>query len=134
VYFRYNDWASHKAPPKQKEKMKTRNLLITIGAAALTAITFNAYSADALLSPRAAGNQIKHVSGTSNGATAVAATSLLSPRAAGNQLKTVPGTTSNVNPAIACAANMNGTPKAVAECSSHTTMPGCKPMAVATAK
>jgi hypothetical protein len=121
--------------PKQKEKMKTRNLLITIGAAALTAITFNAYSADALLSPRAAGNQIKHVSGTGNDVNTVAAnTSTLTPRAAGNQLKTVPGTASNVNPAIACAANMNGTPKAVAECSSHTTMPGCKPMAVATAK
>ena len=46
--------------------MKTRNLLLTIGAVALTAITINATASDALLSPRAAGNQIKHVSGTNN--------------------------------------------------------------------
>jgi hypothetical protein len=39
-----------------------------------------------------------------------------------------------VNPAVACARNMNGTPKAVAECTSHTTMPACKTVTVASAK
>ena len=37
-------------------------------------------------------------------------------------------------PRFACAKNMNGSPRAVAECTSHTTMPACKPIAVASAK
>ena len=64
--------------------------------------------------------------------TASAAT--ISPRAAGNQIATVAGTPGDVNPAAACAKNMNGTPKAVAECTSHTTMPSCKPVTLASAK
>ena len=94
------------AQTQSKIKMKTRNLLLTLGAAAFAAITINATASDTLLSPRAAGNQIVTVAGQSN----------------------------EVNPAVACAKNMNGTPKAVAECTSHTTMPACKPMAVASAK
>jgi hypothetical protein len=113
--------------------MKTRNLLITLGAAAFAAITINATASDALLSPRAAGSQIQHVSGTANAVTP-AATATISPRAAGNQIVTVAGQSNDVNPAIACAKNMNGSPRAVAECVSHTTMPGCNPMAVAAAK
>ena len=115
--------------------MKTRSLIFTIGAVALTAITINATASDALLSPRAAGNQIKHVSGTANDVNTVAAnTATISPRAAGNQIKTVAGTNNDVNPALACAKNMNGTPKTVAECASHTTMPGCNPVTVAALK
>ena len=115
--------------------MKTRNLLITLGAAVFAAITINATASDTLLSPRAAGSQIKQVSGTANDVNTVAVNSTyLSPRAAGNQFKTVPGVANDVNPAIACAKNMNGSPKAVAECVSHTTMPACKPMAVVSAK
>jgi hypothetical protein len=45
--------------------MKIRNLLL-LGAAAFAAITINASASDAYLSPRAAGNQIQHVSGTAN--------------------------------------------------------------------
>ncbi|MBU6411287.1 MAG: hypothetical protein KGR98_12955, partial [Verrucomicrobia bacterium] len=97
--------------------MKTRNLLITIGAAALAAITINATAADALLSPRAAGNQIKHVSGFSNDPNLVAANrnvsstgALLSPRAASVQIKTVPGVANDVNPALMCIRNMVGSP------------------------
>lgn len=112
-----------------------KNLLLTIGAVALTAMTINATAADTLLSPRAAGNQIKHVSGTANDANIVAANmATVSPRAAGNQLTTVAGTNNDVNQAIACAKNMTGTPRAVAECTSHTTMPACNPMTVAAAK
>ena len=115
--------------------MKTRNLLITLGAAAFAAITINATASDANLSPRAAGNQIQHVSGTANDANlATASTATISPRTAGNQIVTVAGQSNEVNPAVACGKNMNGSPKAVAECTSHTTMPACNPVAVASAK
>jgi len=115
--------------------MKTRNLLITLGAAAFAAITINATASDALLSPRAAGNQVTHVSGTANDVNLVNTTgTTVSPRAAGSQIATVAGQSNEVNPAVACAKNMNGSPKAVAECTSHTTMPACKTAAVASAK
>jgi hypothetical protein len=115
--------------------MKTRNLLITLGAAAFAAITINATASDTLLSPRATGSQIQHVSGTANDVNLVNTTgTTVSPRAAGNQIVTVAGQSNEVNPAVACAKNMNGTPKAVAECTSHTTMPACKTVAVASAK
>ena len=115
--------------------MKTRNLLITLGAAAFAAITINASASDASLSPRAAGNQTQQASGTANEVKLVNPTgTAVSPRAAGNQIVTVAGQSNEVNPAIACAKNMSGTPKAVAECVSHTTMPACNPMAVASAK
>lgn len=104
--------------------MKTRNLLVTLGAAAFAAITISAAANDALLSPRAAGNQIKSAADTTTVAAPVA-TATISPRAAGNQIATVAGTSTDVNPAIACARTMNGTPKAMAECTSHTTMPAC---------
>ena len=116
--------------------MKTRNLLITLGAAAFAAITINATASDTLLSPRASGNQITRASGTANDVNLVNTTGiiLVSPRAAGNQIVTVAGQSNEVNPAVACAKNMNGTPKAVAECTSHTTMPACRTVAVASAK
>ena len=61
--------------------------------------------------------------------TSFAAEPLLSPRAQDNQIKTVKGANNDVNPALVCQKNMTGSPKAVAECSSHTTMPGCMKMA-----
>jgi hypothetical protein len=128
---------SNEAPPKLKEKikMKTRNLLITLGAAAFAAITINATASNALLSPRAAGSQIQQISGTTGTANLVSAsTATISPRAAGNQIVTVAGTLDEANSAVACAKTMNGTPKAVAQCTSHTTMPNCKPVTVADAK
>lgn len=115
--------------------MKTRNLLITLGAAAFAAITINATASDAYLSPRATGNQIQHVSGTANNVNLANTTgTTVSPRAAGNQIKTVAGQSNEVNPAIACAANMNGTPRAIQTCVEHTTMPGCNTMTVAPLK
>jgi hypothetical protein len=114
--------------------MKTRNLLITFGAAALTAITINATASDALLTPRAAGTQIKYASGTANDVSPAATRCLVSPRAAGNQIKKIAGTNNDANAATACAKSMAGTPKQVAECTSHTTMPACKTVTVADAK
>jgi hypothetical protein len=115
--------------------MKTRNLLITLGAAAFAAITINATASDALLSPRAAGNQIQHVSGTANDMNLVNTTGItVSPRVTGNQIATVAGQSSEVNPAIACAKTMNGSPRAIQACVEHTTMPGCNTVAVAPLK
>jgi len=92
-----------KCRPKKKDKMKT-GILLTIGAFALTAITVNANAGDAVLSPRAAANQIKHVSGTNNDLNLLVANNngvALSPRAAANQIQTVPTVANDVNPALA---------------------------------
>jgi len=116
--------------------MKTRHLLITLSAVAFAALTINVTASNAHLSPRAAGNQLKQVSGVNNDPNLINTTgiTLVSPRVADNQIATVAGQSNEVNPAVACARNMNGSPKAVAECTSHTTMPNCKPVTVADAK
>ena len=115
--------------------MKTRSLILTIGAAALTAITINATARDALLSPRAAGNQIKHVSGTDNDVNLVNTTGItLSPRAAANQITKVAGTNNDVNPALVCAKTMTASPKAIQTCIDSGTMSGCNTVTVAPLK
>lgn len=113
--------------------MQTRNLFLTIGTVALTVITINATASEALLSPRAAGNQIKRSTNyvETQDLTSIRVAPglpLLSPRAAGNQIKYVSSTNNEVNLALACAKNMTGSnPKAIAECASHpsATMPCC---------
>ena len=117
--------------------MKTTKVLLL--GAVVTAFAFTSFATEPLLSPRAAGNQIKHVSSAVETPTITITyvdtkPALLSPRAAGNQAKIVKGTNNEVNPALACQKTMVGSPKAVAECSSHTTMPGCKSMSVALLK
>lgn len=124
-------------PNKKKVNMKARILLATLSAAALTAITLNATAGDVYLSPRAAGNQVKHVSGVANDPNLINTADILvvTPRTAGNQAKTVAGTDNDVNPAIACARNMAGSPKAIQACTEHpATMPGCNAMTVAPLK
>ena len=115
--------------------MKTTTVLLL--GAVVTTITLTSLAAEPLLSPRAAGNQIKRI--TNSAAAQFATVSkfdpgspLLSPRADGNQIKALKGTNAGDNPVLACRSNMVGSPKAVTECSSHTTMPGC--MAVASLK
>lgn len=103
--------------------------VLALGAV-VAAFTFTSFAAEPLLSPRAAGNQIKTVSNTTEApvvAIAYVDTShpWLSPRAAGNQIKVVKGVVADVNPALECRRNMPGTPRIVTECSSHTTMPVC---------
>jgi hypothetical protein len=112
-------------PNNKKIKMKTRNLLITLGAAAFAAITINATASDAYLSPRAAGNQSQHVSSTASDVNTVAVnTTAISPRVAGNQIKTVTGQSNEVNPATACAMNMTGSsPKAIQACAANPSAP-----------
>lgn len=108
--------------------MNTKVLLL---GAVVTAFAFTSFAAEPLLSPRAAGNQIKIVRSDAPTAPAIAVAyvettpALLSPRAAGNQIKVVQGLNNDVNPALVCRENMLGSPKAVTECSSHATMPGC---------
>ena len=117
--------------------MKTRILLTIIGAAALAAITLNANASDALLTPRAAGNQLKHVSGIANDPNLVNTTGIVivSPRAASNQTTTVAGINTEMTPAMACARTMAGSPKTIQACVEHpATMPGCNLVAIAPLK
>ncbi len=114
--------------------MKTRNLLITLGAAAFAAITINATASAPAFAPRRRQPDQAGLWHRQRREPVGANTATVSPRAVSNQIKTVAGTSNDVNPAIACAKNMNGTPKAVSECLSHTTMPGCQTVAVASAK
>lgn len=106
-----------------------RNILITIGAVTLAAITINASAGQGpYLSPRAAGNQIKHSTGVYHDPDLVAVDQglALPPRAAGNQIVTVASTANDVNPVLACVKSMNGSPKAIQACVQQpATMPGC---------
>lgn len=124
-------------PNKKKVNMNTRILLATIGAAALAVITYNANAGDVLLSPRAAGNQINRVAGRYNDPNLVDTTGIVvvSPRASGNQARSVAGRNTEVTPAMACASNMSGSPKAIQACAEHPgTMPGCNTVAIAPLK
>lgn len=107
--------------------MKTKVLVL---GAVITAFAFTSFAAEPLLSPRAKDNQIKIVKSSVETPTVTVAyvdssAALLSPRAKDNQIKVVKGVANDVNPALVCQKTMTGSPKAVAECSSHTTMPGC---------
>ncbi len=106
------------------KNMKTRILLL---GAAITAFTFSTFASDALLTPRQMDNQPKYVASSANDPDLMAASrsTLLSPRAFGNQIKTVTDVANDTNPALACAKNMTASPKAISECASHPTMPGC---------
>jgi len=118
--------------------MKTRILLLTtIGAAALAAITINVSAGEAYLTPRAAGNQIKHVSGIANDPNLVNTTGIVavSPRAAGNQTASAFSMKTETTPTMACAKNMAGSPKTIQACVEHpATMPGCCSAPVASVK
>jgi hypothetical protein len=110
------------------------NAKVLILGAVVTAFAFTSMATEPLLSPRAAGNQIKFASSSvqAPAPTAAAANSgsaLLSPRAAGNQIKVLKDTLTGVNPALFCSRNMVTSPRAAAECASHTTMPGCVTLA-----
>jgi len=106
--------------------MKTSSLLL---GSAITAFTLASFASEPLLSPRAAGNQIKLISEQSTPTITItcvdAPSALLSPRAASNQIKVVKGTANDTNAVLVCRETMKGSPKAVAECSSHANMPGC---------
>jgi hypothetical protein len=102
--------------------MKSKVLLF---GAVIAAFSFTSFAADALLSPRAQGNQIKTVIGVTASQPTPADIVALTPRAQANQIKIVTGAANDSNPALACRNGMGGSPKVVAECSAHTTMPDC---------
>lgn len=129
-YYKYQH--RNEAMPNQRKKINMKTKVLLLGAV-ITAFAFTSFAVEPLLSPRAAGNQVKHVSSSLDAPSVAiayvdAAPALLSPRAAGNQSKIVKGTNNESNPALECLKTMNGSPKAVAECSSHTTMPSCEVM------
>jgi hypothetical protein len=104
--------------------MKARNLLMTIGVAALAAITINVNASDALLSPRVAGNQIKVAPGVTAAQPAPAVQSV-SPCALGNQTLTVASVANDVNPVMECH-KMIASPKAIQACAANPAgMSGC---------
>jgi hypothetical protein len=105
--------------------MKTRILLTVLGVAALAALALNVNAADGLLSPRAAGNQIK-IAPVVAAVSAAPVINLASPRALGNQTVAVASVANNVNPTIACR-NMISSPKAIQACAVNSTaaMPCC---------
>ena len=107
--------------------MKTRILLTTIGAAALTAITFNVNAGTTLLSPRDAGNQVKIAPGVTAAQPALVAQTV-SPRALGNQTASV---ANDVNPVMECH-KMTTSPKAIQACAANPAgMSGCCKTAMA---
>jgi len=117
--------------------MKTRILLVTLGAAALAAITLNANASDTYLTPRAAGNQINQFAGIYHDPNPVDTTGIVveTPRVAGNEAQTAAGSATETTPAMACAKIMAGSPKIIQACAEHpATMPGCNPATVASLK
>jgi hypothetical protein len=110
----------------KKKNMKTSKVLLL--GAVITAFSFSAFAGTGayLLKASADGNINRSADNTVTTITYVDSTSAqLTPRAASNQGKVVKGTNNDANPALECQKNMVGSPKAVTECSSHTTMPGC---------
>jgi hypothetical protein len=108
----------------KENKMKTQNIILTLGALAFTITVLNV-NAGVLLSPRAAGNQIVTVKSTAGPALtsdpAPAVRAALSPRAAGNQIVTVKGTSASV--AVSCIPL--GSPKHVATVGKAAKMSCC---------
>ena len=106
-----------------------KKLIVTLSAAALTAITFNIHADTGLLSPRATGNQIKHVSGIANDPDLVAVEQghVAAPRTAGNSTVTVAGTAKEITPAMTCSRNITASPKAIQACATSpaAAMPCC---------
>jgi len=108
--------------------------LLVLGTAMIT-LTGTLFASDALLSPRAQGNQIKVVAAaTQTPAVTVAYVSTVTPASArvqAAQIKVVKGVFTDSNPALECRRTMLGTPKAVTACSQSVTMPGCQKLVAA---
>ena len=93
---------------------------LTFASLALVAFTLNVSANDALLSPRAAGNQIRTVAGTDTSPNTVtqSVNITVSPRSLDNQIHTAKGVSNDAN-ALVCSQRMLASPKAVGECASH---------------
>ena len=104
--------------------MTTKVLLLGVAVAAFSFTSFAGSGAATLLrlpdtsQPSAANATVTTI-------IYVGSTAPISPRAQANQTKIIKGMANDSNPALDCRRNMVGNPKAVAECASHATMPGC---------
>jgi hypothetical protein len=110
----------------KKLNMKTRNLLITLGVAALT--TANVMAGDLALSPRASDHQANTIPGTNTDPNLTAAIPRgISPRLAESKVTIVSGKETKTSPALLCSQKMSGTPKMVNACAEHpgADMPCC---------
>jgi len=119
-------------PDKKKLTMKSN--LILLGAAIVTfsSPVFAGTGANLLRAPIA--NSLNSLTGTPAITTVyvVSPAVLTSPRALANQSRIIQGVASSQYTTLDCRNNMSTSPKAVAECVSHSAMPGC--ITVATAK
>ena len=100
---------------------------MTVGAAALAAITLNVNASTTLLSPRGEGNQIKVAPAATADRNLVAEHQgvAVSPRALGNQTLTVASVANDVNPVMECH-KMTASPKAIQACAANPAgMSGC---------
>jgi hypothetical protein len=109
--------------------MKLKVLLLGVVVAAFSFSAFagtGAYS----LKPSAAGNLNGSADTTVTTIAYVDSTTApISPRALANQGRIVQGAANDQDSMMGCRQNMVASPKAVAECAAHATMPGCAKLA-----
>ena len=106
--------------------MKTTKIILL--AAVVAAFSFSAFAGTGATQLRApvASNVYIPADATVTTITYVESSQAqLSPRAQGNQIKVIKGSDNDQALALGCRKNMVANPKAVAECASHATMPGC---------
>jgi hypothetical protein len=121
----------NEALPKKKLNMNTKMLLL---GTIITTLASASFASDALLSPRAQGNQIKVAASVQTPAVTVihvGSTATMAPRLQAAQIRVVKGIVNDRNPALECRRTMLGSPKAVIACSQSITMPGCMKLASA---
>ena len=108
--------------------MKTTKVLLL--GAVVAAFSFSAFAGTGAYSLKAAASQPSVADTTVTTIAYVDSAPPISPRAQANQTKVVKGAANEQTSALACRKNMVASPKAVAECASHATMPGCMTVAL----
>ncbi len=114
--------------------MKTLKPL-TLASLALALLSLNVFAGEALLSPRARDNQIRHVATTDNSPNTVTLNRdvIASPRTIDNRIKTVAGTVTGPD-TLTCSRKMLASPRAVGECSSHPASCAARPCCMVASK
>ena len=111
--------------------MKTTKVLLLGAIVAACSLTTFAGTGAYLLSGSAASNLNRPADTTVTTIAYVASSATpISPRALANQTKIVKGVSDDQASTPACRKQMVTSPKAVAECASHATMPGCVTLAI----
>jgi hypothetical protein len=112
---------------RKKQNMKTTKVLLL--GAAVAAFSFASFAGTGANALKPSNETAKIVPADTQVVvlTRVDSATPISPRAQANQSTAIKGTSDNQNSTLVCRKNMVASPKAVAECSSHATMPGCTP-------